>query len=88
MAKKENYRVHSNGITAEIPKVCNVMSFGRGRVTEVTNSAERGIVNWTSTMGNFNYSASFAIYCSKKCCYGTVKKQSKYRFPKQIFSSI
>ena len=44
MAKKENYRAHSNGITAEIPKVCNVMSFGRGRETEVTNSAIRGIV--------------------------------------------
>lgn len=51
MAKKENYRVHSNGITAEIPKVCNVMSFGRGRVTEVTNSAERGIVSEEIALG-------------------------------------
>ena len=51
MAKKENYRAHSNGITAEIPKVCNVMSFGRGRDTVVTNSSERGIVSEEIALG-------------------------------------
>lgn len=45
MAKKENWRAHSNGITAEIPNVCNVMSFGKGiEKTVVTSYAPRGIV--------------------------------------------
>ena len=44
MAKKENWRAHSNGITAEIPKVCNVMSFGKGTDIEVISYAEKGIV--------------------------------------------
>ena len=44
MAKNKNWRAHSNGITAVIPNVCNVVSFGRGRKTQVTNFATKGIV--------------------------------------------